>query len=81
MRISLAVTTAALPLLFILASAQAQNYPWCAQYAPGGSFNCGFVTIQQCMAAISGNGGSCEANPGRHRAHLRPGGATFSDRI
>ena len=63
MRISLAVTTAALPLLFIPASAQAQNYPWCAQYAPGGWSNCGFVTIQQCMAAISGNGGSCDANP------------------
>ena len=63
MRIALAVAMATVPMLLLPASAQAQNYPWCAQYAPGGSFNCGFVTIQQCMAAISGNGGSCEANP------------------
>ena len=46
-------------------------YPWCAVY--GGSFsgasNCGFKTIQQCMATVSGIGGSCEPNqfynPGR----------------
>jgi hypothetical protein len=63
MRISLVVAAVALPFVLMPASAQAQNYPWCGQYAPGGSINCGFVTIQQCMAAISGNGGSCEANP------------------
>ena len=46
-------------------------YPWCAMY--GGSFsgasNCGFKTLQQCMATVSGIGGSCEPNqfynPGR----------------
>jgi hypothetical protein len=46
-------------------------YPWCAVY--GGSFsgssNCGFKTLQQCMATVSGIGGSCEPNqfynPGR----------------
>jgi uncharacterized protein DUF3551 len=63
MRISLAVATAALPLLLMPASAQAQNYPWCAQYALQGSSNCGFVTIDQCRAALSGNGGYCEQNP------------------
>jgi hypothetical protein len=31
---------------------------WCAQYA-NGSENCGFTSIQQCLAAISGAGGSC----------------------
>jgi hypothetical protein len=42
--------------------AQAQNYPWCADYAGFGSQNCGFTTIQQCQAALSGNGGFCNAN-------------------
>jgi hypothetical protein len=42
--------------------AQAQNYPWCAEYAGFGSQNCGFTTIQQCQAALSGNGGFCNAN-------------------
>ena len=39
-------------------------YPWCAVYA-GVDFsatNCGFMTLEQCRAAISGVGGSCEPN-------------------
>jgi hypothetical protein len=42
--------------------ARAQNYPWCADYAGFGSQNCGFTTLQQCQAALSGNGGFCNAN-------------------
>ena len=42
--------------------AQAQNYPWCADYAGFGSQGAGFTTIQQCQAALSGNGGFCNAN-------------------
>jgi Protein of unknown function (DUF3551) len=45
--------------------AQAQNYPWCAQYsgrALGGSQNCGFVSFAQCMATVSGVGGFCVQN-------------------
>jgi hypothetical protein len=44
--------------------AQAQNYPWCAYYGEdmGGSSNCGFATFEQCMAALSGNGGFCNRN-------------------
>ena len=54
-------------------------YPWCAQYAdrdggpqaPGivfvmdgtGGRNCGFWTLEQCRAAVMGNGGQCEPNP------------------
>ena len=69
-------------LLFVLAifvvavgtSAQleAQNYPWCAEYGTPGGTNCGFTTLQQCMAALSGNGGFCNQNtqyqppPGPH---------------
>ncbi len=45
--------------------AQAQNYPWCAQYGgggAGGAMNCGFSTYQQCMADVSGIGGFCMQN-------------------
>jgi len=56
--------------------AQAQNYPWCAQYSGdmGGAQNCGFVSFEQCMQDVSGIGGFCMANntyvppPGPHRA-------------
>ena len=39
-------------------------YPWCAVYGSdmGGASNCGFSTWQQCMATVSGIGGSCEPN-------------------
>jgi hypothetical protein len=53
--------------------AEAQNYPWCANYGSGfGAENCGFSTIQQCMEDVSGIGGFCEPNtqyqppPGPH---------------
>ena len=55
----------------ISTAAQAQNYPWCADYGGkmGGSSNCGFSTYEQCMATLSGNGGFCNRNsqyvPGR----------------
>jgi uncharacterized protein DUF3551 len=43
------------------------TYPWCAQYGGGGHHggggrNCGFWTYDQCMAALSGNGGYCGRN-------------------
>ena len=52
-------------ILLSMAPAQAQEYPWCAQYAGrgGGGRNCGFVNYRQCMASVSGNGGYCERNP------------------
>jgi hypothetical protein len=44
--------------------ADAQDYPWCAFYSGnmGGARNCGFSTYEQCMAALSGNGGFCARN-------------------
>lgn len=45
--------------------AQAQNYPWCAQYSGsgfGGAMNCGFSTYRQCMEDVSGIGGFCIQN-------------------
>ena len=45
--------------------AKAAEYLWCAQYGTwgGGGRNCGFVSYQQCMATISGIGGSCIRSP------------------
>jgi hypothetical protein len=68
MQKSLAVVLAASAVSAVLlggSPAQAQEYPWCAQYGGtfgGGGRNCGFVSYRQCMAAISGNGGFCERN-------------------
>jgi hypothetical protein len=36
--------------------------PWCATYGFYATRNCGFYSYQQCMAAISGNGGFCSQN-------------------
>lgn len=62
----------------LAAPAQAQNYPWCAQYGgnTGGAMNCGFSTHRQCMADISGIGGFCMRNntyrpPGGHHVRYR----------
>lgn len=50
--------------VFVPATSQAVEYPWCAQYGPGGDGprNCGFSTFQQCLATVSGIGGFCERN-------------------
>ena len=44
---------------------RADPYQWCAVYSgdAGGASNCGFVTIEQCRATVSGIGGFCEPNP------------------
>jgi hypothetical protein len=46
--------------------AHADPYKWCAVYGGrdgNGGKNCGFVTLEQCRATISGAGGTCEPNP------------------
>ncbi|HEY2531220.1 MAG TPA: DUF3551 domain-containing protein [Xanthobacteraceae bacterium] len=57
-------------------TAEAQNYPWCAQYGtPYSDTSCGFVSFDQCMASVRGEGGFCIQNntyvppPGPHRGH------------
>jgi uncharacterized protein DUF3551 len=62
--ISAALASATLGLFVSIHSANAEiTYPWCAQYGdPDGTRNCGFSTLDQCRAAISGNGGYCEQN-------------------
>lgn len=43
-------------------SAQAERYwPWCAYY-DALTYNCGFATLQQCIATVSGVGGECRQN-------------------
>ena len=39
-------------------------YRWCGVYSgdAGGASNCGFLTIEQCRATVSGIGGFCEPN-------------------
>jgi len=41
-------------------SAFGQSARWCAIDNVGGGTNCGFVSIDQCRASISGVGGVCE---------------------
>jgi hypothetical protein len=43
-------------------SASAKFYPWCAYY-DAWAYSCGFTTLQQCLATISGAGGACRPNP------------------
>jgi hypothetical protein len=35
---------------------------WCAQYSGRGATNCGFFTIEQCRATVSGIGAFCVPN-------------------
>jgi len=62
------IIPAALAALAVSApsASQADPYRWCAVYGGsgdhGGGTNCGFVTLRQCMATISGVGGVCQPN-------------------
>jgi Protein of unknown function (DUF3551) len=50
-------------LLLTIADAAAGD--WCASYGgkKGGSESCGYPTLQQCQANLSGIGGFCRPNP------------------
>src|SRR5580658_6607262 len=58
--------------------AEAQDYPWCAQYSGdfGGTMNCGFVSFNQCMDTVRGMGGFCIEN----NTYQPPGGGASSAR-
>jgi hypothetical protein len=51
----------AICLFLIAGPAVADPYKWCANYRNGSS-NCGFLTIEQCRASVSGVGGDCQPN-------------------
>ncbi len=81
MRIFLLALMAAAATTGLGTPAQAQNYPWCAQYSGrgfGGVMNCGFSTYRQCMEDVSGIGGFCIQNntyrppAARRRRHVHP---------
>jgi len=62
MRLVAALAPLIVPL-FLADVAGAQNYPWCtAGSYKDGARDCGFVTYEQCMAAVRGAGGYCEQN-------------------
>jgi hypothetical protein len=72
-------------LLFVLAAfaagfysdkpVQAQSGGWCAYLddgGHGGARNCGFATLQQCLADVRGIGGSCSPSPYYERPSYGP---------
>ena len=63
-RISTAMLiVAALTASFTGSSARAEiEYPWCAIYKVDVGTNCGFVSLEQCLATIQGIGGFCYPN-------------------
>ncbi len=69
MRLPLYILGIAVVLFAIGSRAEAQDYPWCAQYSAGrdgGGMNCGFVSFDQCMLTVRGMGGFCVANNRYH---------------
>ena len=64
MRLSLSILGIVIATLALGSRAEAQNYPWCAQYSGdmGGAMNCGFVSFEQCLTDVSGVGGFCIVN-------------------
>jgi uncharacterized protein DUF3551 len=65
MRIWLAIIGICASIAAFSPRAEAQNYPWCANYGSpmgDGGTNCGFTTREQCLATVSGIGGSCDLN-------------------
>ena len=79
MRIKTAYISAS--LLIAVALAAVSNpaaaeiiYPWCAVYSEKsvGATNCGFSTLAQCRATLSGLGGICVQNPAYTRSTSQP---------
>ena len=62
---TLFVTSITLTGLMFSGPTHADPYRWCAEYGSGeggGGTNCYFMTLEQCRASISGNGGFCTPN-------------------
>lgn len=46
-----------------VSAAPAQNYPWCSMVDLGDEIvNCGFDSLEQCRASLSGGGDTCIQN-------------------
>jgi Protein of unknown function (DUF3551) len=65
MKLLLIIVGAVVALVCIEKPAEAQSGGWCAYYnlGPMGSRNCGFATLQQCLADVRGIGGNCSPSP------------------
>ncbi len=65
MKVAVLVTPTLAIMLGLATAAHAEiYYPWCAVLnMADAAYNCGFVTIEQCRATVSGIGGFCEPNP------------------
>ena len=58
----LVIAVGSLTSLFLITDPTAADpYKWCAVERTGGT-NCGFSTIEQCRATVSGIGGFCQPN-------------------
>ena len=53
---------AGLAAAIVAGTATADPYKWRAVYGARGATNCGFVTLEQCRATVSGSGGFCTKN-------------------
>jgi hypothetical protein len=62
---SLALAAASVVIALPMQARAEIQYPWCAEYGGRGNeaTNCGFETLAQCRANISGIGGWCYENP------------------
>ena len=65
MRVSLSILGIFAAIVCIEKPAEAQNGAWCAYYdtGDGGSRNCGFATLEKCLADVRGIGGNCSPSP------------------
>jgi hypothetical protein len=59
---TIALVSIALAMLTMSTIGARADGSWCANYGTGPGANCGFYSYQQCMAALSGNGGVCVQN-------------------
>jgi hypothetical protein len=62
----IALVVAALAALPLTSTGARAEGTWCA-YDTKGTTNCGFYSYAQCMATLSGLGGSCVPNPNNGR--------------
>jgi hypothetical protein len=69
MRMFTSAVLASVILIFAI-STYADAAAWCAYYDENAGTNCGFYTLQQCQADVSGVGGYCAPNP---EGDQRPG--------
>lgn len=60
MKLSIWTSCLLIAASMLVGTASADPNRWCATDSIGGGANCGFVTLEQCRASVSGVGGFCE---------------------